>query len=119
MATPALAATELGEGFRIDFGQGPCLIPPDEMVEKRGFATQIPLIMRVAVSPSGEIWVLRRDPAALDRRLIDVFAADGAYLGTLSDASLYPVAFLGTSKIATVTTDSLDVDRVAVYDVGR
>ena len=100
-------------------GLGPCLISPEEMVEKRGFATQIPLIVSVVVSPSGEIWVLRRDPADLDRRLIDVYAADGGYLGTLSDASLYPVAFLGTSKIATVTTDSVDVDRVAVYDIGR
>lgn len=118
-ATSALAAAELGEGFRINFGQGPCLIAPDEMVEKRGFASQVPLVVRVSVSPAGEIWVLRRDVTDLEQRLLDVFAADGAYLGTLGDGSLFPVTFLGSSKIATVLTDSLDVDRVSVYDVGR
>ncbi len=119
VATPALAAAELGEGFRINFGQGPCLIPAHEMVEKRGFAAQLPLIVQVAVAPDGEIWVLRRDAADLDKRLVDVFGSDGAYLGTLTDADLYPVAFLGTSRLATVETDSLDVDRLVVYNVGR
>ncbi len=109
----------MGEGFRINFGRGPCTIPPAEMVEKRGFAERVPIILRVAVAPDGEVWVLRRDVADLETNLIDVMDSDGAYLGTLTNLDLFPVAFLGPNKVATVETDSLDVDRLVVYNVSR
>ncbi len=45
-ATQTLAEEELEEGFRINFGQGPCTISPHEMVESRGYA---PLVLLIQV----------------------------------------------------------------------
>ena len=117
VATSALAVEELGDGFRFNFGQGLCVIPPREMVERRGFAEQIQWIVSVALSPGGDLWILRRDATNLGAPVIDVFTKDGAYLGTSNATAVYPLAFLGAGRVVAVATDSLDVDRVAVYRV--
>lgn len=117
IATSALAVEELGDGFRMNFGRGPCVIPPREMVDKRGFADAIQWIVSVAMGPQGDLWILRRDATDLGARVIDVFTEDGAYLGTSNATSVYPLAFLSAGRVVAVTTDSLDVDRVAVYQV--
>ena len=117
VTTAALAVEELGDGFRMNFGRGPCVIPPREMVEQRGVAAAIQWIVSVTISPRGDLWVLRRDATDLGARVLDVFTADGAYLGTSHATSVYPLAFLSAGRVAAVTTDSLDVDRVAVYHV--
>jgi hypothetical protein len=60
-----------------------CTIPPDEVVRGRGYAETLPAIAGVAVTPAGELWVLR-GAVADEPRQIDVFSKLGDYLGTLS-----------------------------------
>lgn len=118
-ATEAMAIAHLGEGFRINFGQGLCVIPPEEMVPQRGFAEVLPWIERVAVSPSGEIWVRRFAVGPDIEGPIDLFDATGAYLGTAPPDTPFPLAFLDADRFAASEIDATDVERVAVYRIRR
>jgi hypothetical protein len=93
-ATRDEAIRHLGEGFRINFGRGPCLIDPGEMVDKRGYADVIPPIGTVLLGPTGELWVRRFtvDPQAVPP--IDVF-----------------------DRVGVVEKDDADVERLAVYAI--
>jgi hypothetical protein len=116
-ATRDLAIQELGEGFRINFGRGPCTIPPDRMVDGRGYASTIPWVRRIAVAPDGAVWIERRMIGRDSAGPIDVFDADGAYVGTLAAGSPFPIVFLRPDRIAYALTDEMDVDRLVVADV--
>jgi hypothetical protein len=118
-ATRELAIQELGEGFTINFGRGPCTIPPAEMVDGRGFAETVPVVEGVRLSPSGEIWVQRRVVGAPGEGPIDVLDPTGAYVGTLPAGSPLPLLFLPEDRVALLETDDLDVDRVVVAEVQR
>jgi hypothetical protein len=116
-ATRDLAIQEVGEKFEVGFGGGGgCVAEPARVVDERGVAEVIPTIRRVAIAPDGTIWVrrfaVRGDPAP-----IDVFAADGEYLGTLPAEAPFPEAFFPDGRIAAVEKDDLDVDHVIVYRV--
>jgi hypothetical protein len=116
-ASRDLALQEVGERFEVGFGGGGgCVAEPARVVDERGVAEVIPTIRRVALAPDGTIWVqrfaVRGDPAP-----IDVFAADGEYLGTLPAESPFPEAFFPDGRIAAVEKDDLDVDHVVVYRV--
>jgi hypothetical protein len=118
-ASRAQALLHLGEGFRIGLGRGPCLIDPAEMVDKRGFAEVIPLIGRIFLSPSGELWVQR---FAIDRdgvAAIDVFDRRGGYVGTIAQDRLTPVVLLPGDRVGVVETDEVDVQRLAVLAIRR
>ena len=113
------AIAHLGEGFRINFGRGPCLIDPAEMVDKRGYAEIIPLIGTVFLLPSGELWVQR---FMVDRDAIvpiDVFDAGGAYIGTLERESFSPVVLLPGDRVGVVEKDESDVERLVVLSIQR
>ncbi len=118
-ATAPLAEEELGEGFRIDFGRGPCTIPPAEMVPERGFAAFVPWIDRVVVAPDGAVWVSRKEVGPDRHGPTDVFAPDGAYLGSLPASAPFPIVFLDADRFAAVETDEFDVDRLVVYRIAR
>ncbi len=122
MALPASrdqAILQLGEGYRINFGHGPCLIDPADMVDKRGYAETIPLIGTVMLSPSGELWVQRFsvDPDATIP--IDVFDTGGAYIGTLERESFSPVVLLPGDRVGIVEKDESDVERLVVLSITR
>lgn len=118
-ATESMAVTQLGEGFRINFGQGLCVIPPSEMVPLRGFAEVLPWVADVAVSPSGEVWVRRFEVGPDSVGAIDLFDDTGAYLGTAPPDTPFPLAFLSADLFAAAEIDDTDVGRVAVYRVHR
>jgi len=118
-ATVTMALEELGEGFRINFGRGPCTIPPSEMVEKRGYAEAVPWISQVTVAPSGEVWVLRKEVGEGRPAPVDVFDSNGAYVGTLPPGAPFPLAFLDADHFGAVETDELDVSRLVIYSVHR
>ena len=118
-ATKALAEEELGEGFRINFGQGPCTIPPHEMVEGRGYAPFVPLIQDVALSPRGETWVRRKAVGPEPDRPIDVFDGTGEYIGTFASESPFPLVFLGDDRFGAAETDDFDITRLVIYRVLR
>src|SRR5690606_13429771 len=96
--------------------QGERVCRTDEVVEKRGFAPVIPAISRIALDPQGGMWV-RRGGVGDEPRPIDVFAPDGAYLGTLPPETPFPAAFLPNGTYAAVTTDELDVARIVIMRV--
>jgi len=116
-ATRDEAIRHLGEGFRINFGRGPCLIDPGEMVDKRGYADVIPTIGTVLLGPTGELWVRRFtvDPQAVPP--IDVFDARGGYVGTLVRDAFAPVILLPGDRVGVVEKDDADVERLAVYAI--
>lgn len=118
-ATEAMAMEELGEGFTINFGAGPCTIAPAEMVEKRGFAEEVPWIAQVTLSPTGELWLLRNEVGTESPRAVDVFDSTGAYVGTFPPGSPFPLVFLDDNHFGAVETDELDVSRLVVYHVRR
>ncbi len=113
------AIVHAGEGMRINFGRGPCLIEPAEVVDKRGYAEIVPLIRTVFLSPSGELWVQRLmvDKDAIAP--IDVFDAGGAYIGTLERESFSPVVLLPGDRVGVVEKDWSDVERLAVLSIQR
>ncbi len=118
-ATDAMARDELGEGFRIDAGRGPCTISPAEMVAERGFAEVLPWVDRIVLSPAGEVWVQRFEVGEHARGPIDVFDATGAYVGTAPSDSPFPVVFLDDDTFGAAETDAHDVTRLAVYRIRR
>lgn len=138
-ATRALAIAELGEGFKINFGRGPCTIDPAEMVDGRGYAETIPMILNVLLSPEGELWVERRAGAGAAGSgyagggvggggateppgsgtgtlgsLIDLFDASGAYRGTLPPGTPFPIILLPGGRFGVVEKDEFDVARLVV-----
>jgi len=116
--TRELAESEFPEGFRINFGRGPCRIPASELVAGRGFAAVVPTIRNLMLAPAGELWVERRVAGSSGGGPIDIFDRDGQYVGTLADFPM-PAAFLGHDRVAWIETDSLDVQRVVVGQVVR
>lgn len=118
-ATLELAVQEVGEKFEVQFGSGgSCVVEPEKVVEERGFADVVPAIRRVAVAPDGTLWV-QRFVVKGEEPPIDLFADDGAYLGTLPAGTPFPAAFFAPDRFATTEKDELDVDHVVVYRVTR
>ena len=116
-ATDQMAIEELGEGYTINFGQGPCTIPPREMVDARGFAETLPWIAQVTLAPGGEIWVERKELGATTSGAIDVFDGSGAYQGTLPAGTPFPLVFLDENRFGAAETDATDISRFVVYRV--
>jgi hypothetical protein len=111
----ALAA--VGENMRVMTPGGVRVCDAAEVVEQRGVADVVPAIAELAEGPDGTLWV-RRSTGPGGPRPIDVFGADGIYLGTLPDDAPFPVAVMG-SRIAAIETDEMDVERLVVYEVER
>jgi hypothetical protein len=118
-ATRDMALAELGEGFTINFGRGPCVIPPQEMVDGRGFAPELAWIAEIAIAPDGETWVLRKVVGSDSSGPIDIFDETGAYVGTLPEGGPFPILFLGQDRFAAREKDELDITRVVVFEVDR
>ena len=112
--TEAMALEEVGEGEHITWSGGQCTVPPDVVISERGFADVLPAVARVALTPSGEVWAQRGSVRGEPVR-IDVLSAEGAYVGTLPTGSPWPVAFLPDGRLIAIETDSLDVQRLAIY----
>ena len=113
-ASPERARQQLGGGETWFFNGRECTVPPDRAIEKRGLATHIPVIARVAVAPGDELWVMRRIVGETVGP-INVFNAAGLYTGTLPAGTPWPADFGTTRRIVTLETDELDVQRVVVY----
>ena len=116
VATREMAMEELGEGFRINFGRGPCVIPPDEMVDGRGFAEELPWVGGVVVDGSGRLWVERRALGG-EPGVIDLFDAEGVYVGTLSNPGDRLLDVGPNDRLLVREEDELGVQRVVVHRV--
>lgn len=117
-ATRELAIAEAGDGFTIDFGRGRCTVPADEYADARGWAETVPAIANLALAADGRLWVQRRVPGE-ETPPIDVFDADGAYVGTLPVGTRFPALLLRDGGVGVIVRDELDVDRLVVVDGER
>ena len=116
-ATAELAAQEVGDSMRVGFGGGrECAVPPDRVVEQRGHAELVPAVREIGAWSDGGFFVGRGVGRAKDQSL-DVFDADGAYLGTLPAGTPRPHAFLPDGSFVTIETDEYDLPYVVVYRV--
>lgn len=113
-ATEAVLARVLGDGQPWEIGGTECVIPPDEIIEQRGYDPTVPLVESLAIAPSGELWVKRRTIGS-EERAIDIFAPDGEYIGTAPSDSPFPAGFLPDGRLLTIEKDSFDVERVILY----
>jgi hypothetical protein len=118
--TREMALQDVGEEMTIRFGNGapPCEIPGATVVEKQGFARVLPAIAAITLAPDGSTWV-RRGAVKGETPIIDVFDAEGAYLGTLPAGSPFPAAFTPEGNVVAIERDDMDVDRLVVYRVRR
>jgi len=117
-ATAEMAKATVGDGMRVMTPGGERVCDAGEVVEKRGFEREVPPIARVTVSPKGEILLQRWAPEG-EPRLIDVFALDGAYVGTLTAGFPFPEAFLGDDRILVTEEDELEMTSLVVYRITR
>lgn len=117
-ATREMAVAEIGEGLKIRWSSNACTVDPAEVLEVRGVAPVLQAVARIGVAPDGSIWVTRG--AVKDApRIVDVFDAEGEYLGTLPEGAPEPVAFLPAGDVVAIEKDELDVERIVVYRVER
>lgn len=116
-ATEDMAVEHLGEGERIVIGiSEECVVPPREVLEQRGMVEYLPAVTGVRLRPGGELWVQRFE---LGSRAgpIDVFDREGSYRGTLNRDVPWPARFLSPDTMIVLERDSLDVERVVVYQI--
>ena len=113
------ATQELAEAWartnpvRVSIGTGECVVPADEVVEKRGYAEWVPWISDVVIAPDGTLWV-QRYALPYETQLIDVFDATGLYVGTLQSAFPFPMAILTNGDLLISERDDRDVERLVV-----
>lgn len=115
---PAPADRAAAERAAQDWRFNGCLVPPDEVIRTTGFLDVIPVIESLALSPTGELWVLRSGERG-DSSIIDILESTGDYAGSLPAGAPFPAVFLPGDRIASIEKDSLDVPRVSVYDIRR
>ena len=93
----------------------------EQLMEKRlealTFAERIPRITGLAVDTQDRLWVgvsVSR-PGETDR--IDVYAADGSFLGEIQEPEFFPDLIYGDGLVARITADELDVQQIVVYQL--
>jgi len=95
-----------------------CNVTGEELVRAVGHEDELAVVVGLAVDPGGRLWVARRGNGLMPEA-VDVFAADGEYLGT-HDISALPVAFLSESRFVGVRLDPSTGQAVAsLYETGR
>lgn len=120
-ASSRVALRAAGEGLEIT-APFRCRVPPEEVVEGRGFAEVVPAISGLRVAPDGTTWV-RRGPVADDGHPpIDVLDGDGAYMGTLPSGTPFPIAFAGSGReyrAVSIRTSELGVSEIVIHRIDR
>jgi hypothetical protein len=107
------------EGMTVQFGGGQkCTIKAEEIIEKLGAGGDVPFVKALTFGPDGSLWVERYTFQDEDPRL-DVFAADGRYLGTLTGHSL-PMGFIGDDIVLfPIEDEDTGGKLVGLYRIGR
>ncbi len=116
-ATRQLALQEVASA-RLPQKEGSCRVSPAELVEARGFASEIPEVAGLAVSPSGELWV-RRQSLDSEGAVIDVFSAEGEYHGSLPSGTPFPDVFLDRLHFLVVERGEDGVAHLRLYRLNR
>ncbi len=109
----AMAAREVGEDVRFEAGTAVCRGSKDAIAAAQGWAETVPEIADLRIAPAGDIWVLR-GAARGEVPAVEVFAADGTFLGALPDGTPFPGAFTGPDSFV-----ARDERGLATYRVVR
>jgi hypothetical protein len=83
-------------------------------VERMRFATEIPVISDIGVDGGGRIWVRRTGRRVGEPGPIDIITPTHEYVGTITSAVPFPVAFGPGQRVAFIETDELGVQRIRV-----
>ncbi len=116
-STPDDARRMYPDGWKVTFGGGGgCTIDGAEVAAKAGMADRLPLIADLGFGPDSTIWV-RRHTFPGDPQVSDVFAASGAYLGTITGRGL-PLGWLGRDRILfPIEDDATGVTMIGIFSV--
>jgi hypothetical protein len=95
-------------------GSRECVVPPDELVRKRGVAPVLQPIRRLALDWEGSIWAERNTfPDEVSR--VDVFDKSGHYMGTLAGFGA-PLGFPSRDLLLFALPDSAsDEPKLAIF----
>ncbi len=86
------------DGMTVSFGGGrSCTIEAAELLEKQGVAPHLPQVRAARLGPAGRLWVERYTFKDEPPR-VDVFDAEGRYLGTLAGRPA-PLGFVGDDVV--------------------
>jgi hypothetical protein len=86
------------EGMTVSFGGGRgCTIAAAELLEKQGVASHLPQVRAARFGPGGRLWV-ERYTFKDEPPQVDVFDAEGRYLGTLAGRPA-PLGFVGEDVV--------------------
>ncbi|MCY3612499.1 MAG: hypothetical protein OXH51_13290 [Gemmatimonadetes bacterium] len=90
-----------------------------EGIENAPFFDEIPVITRIRATWAGNLWIQRRgEEPWSDSGPIDVFGADGRYVGTFAEGlTEMPNAFGPDGRVAFVELDEFDVPTIVVRTV--
>lgn len=118
-AKPTDASRLYPEGLKVRFGGGgECVTPSAEVGEKVGVAPTIPVVRAVAIAPDSSLWVERYTFKG-ETPSVDVFAADGSYVGTLTGRTL-PLGFLDGDRVLFAITDpDDDTSVIGIFRIQR
>lgn len=107
------------EGMTVRFGGGgKCTVDPEDIIEKLGPGGDVPFIRAITFGPDGTTWV-ERYTFKMDERMLDLFAPDGRYLGTLKGHSL-PMGFIGEDIVLFPIEDvETGANLVGLYRINR
>lgn len=117
-ATEQLASAALNEDFPSAQLRGACRPSPEAILRAIGYAKVIPLVAKLVLSSSGELWV-QRTSANDQPGAIDVFDQDGHLLAMLPNAMPWPAAFVNDSVVLTIETDSNGAAHVIAYSLEK
>lgn len=101
------------EGYKVSFGgdRPPCVAPVELIMEQYGTAPVMPAMESLNLLSDGTIWVQRswddKSP------VLDVFAADGAYAGTIQGMRM-PVGLLPNGELLVPREDEMSGGYVIV-----
>lgn len=107
------------DGMTVQFGGGgKCTVNAEDIIEKLGPGGDVPFIRAIAFGPDGTTWVERYTFRG-EERMLDIFGADGRYLGTLSGHSL-PMGFIGADIVLfPIEDEDTGANLVGLYRINR
>lgn len=99
------AEKELPDGFRVQFGSAsaPCVLSASDAFAQAGAAPLLPLVRDLQLLSDGTMWV-QRSLRGERPFVLDVFASDGAYAGTVRGMRL-PVGLLPNGELLVPADD--------------
>jgi len=95
---------------------GTCIVPPEELVRGMGYSEKYPTVERLAVDPTGRIWVRWGPRAGEVSGETAVYSLSGKKLAVVEEHLPFPDAFLpGTSGFWSLSLDSVDVPQLHLF----